>query len=59
MTVSPKMFPLDDPFATINQGNMGVRFTFKNSQEIFISAQFNSPRQTAYAVLNDMIKADK
>jgi homoserine dehydrogenase len=59
MSVQPKMIPLNDPFATINEGNMGIRFTFKNSQQIFISSQFISPRQTAYAVLNDLIKTDR
>lgn len=59
MKVSPKMIPLDDPFATINEGNMGIRYHFKNSQEIFVSAQFNNPIQTAYAVLNDIIKMDQ
>jgi homoserine dehydrogenase len=58
MTVSPKMIPLDDPFSTIKKGNMGIRYKFKNSQEIFVSAQFDSPTQTAYAVLNDVIKTD-
>ena len=59
MTVSPKMISLDDPFSTIKKGNMGIRYTFKNSQEIFVSAQFTSPTQTAYAVLNDIIKTDQ
>ncbi len=58
MTVSPKMISLDDPFSTIKKGNMGIRYSFKNSQEIFVSAQFTSPTQTAYAVLNDIIKTD-
>ena len=58
MRVSPKIIPLDDPFATITQGNMGIRYNFKNSQDIFVSAQFNNPIQTAYAVLNDIIKMD-
>ena len=58
MSVSPKMIPIDNPFSTIKKGDMGVRYTFKNSQEVFVSAQFNSPTQTAYAVLNDIIKTD-
>jgi homoserine dehydrogenase len=58
MSVQPRMISLNDPFATINEGNMGIRFTFKNSQQIFISSQFLSPKQTAYAVLNDLIKTD-
>ncbi|MEM3403720.1 MAG: homoserine dehydrogenase [Nitrososphaeria archaeon] len=56
LNVSPKMIPHDDPLSTVNQGDMGVKFHFKNSQNIFVSAQFKSPIQTAYAVLNDMIK---
>lgn len=59
MSVQPRMVPLNDPFATINEGNMGIRFNFKNSQKIFISSQFLSPRQTAYAVLNDLVKTDR
>ena len=59
MSVSPKMIPLDDPFTTIKKGDMGIRYHFKNSQEIFVSAQFNGPTQTAYAVLNDIIKTDR
>jgi len=58
MSVAPKQIPLDDPLATVNQGNMGIKFTFKTSKEVFVSAQFTSPTQTAYAVLNDMIKTN-
>jgi homoserine dehydrogenase len=54
--VSPKMVAYDDPLSTINRGDMGIKFYFKNSQNVFVSAQFKSPIQTAYAVLNDMIK---
>jgi homoserine dehydrogenase len=56
LQVSPKMIPLDDPLSTVNYGDMAVKFYFKNSQEIFVSAKFKSPRQTAQAVLNDIIK---
>jgi homoserine dehydrogenase len=56
MTVSPRQIPLDDPWATVNQGNMGIKFTFKTSKEVFVSAQFQGPWQTAYAVLNDIVR---
>ena len=59
MEVSPKMINRDDPFSTVNQGDMGIRYHYKNSQKTFVSVQFNSPMQTAYAVLNDIIKMDK
>lgn len=56
MTVAPKLVSLDDPLATINEGDMGIKFTFKTSQGVFVSAQFSGPMQTAYAVLNDIIR---
>jgi homoserine dehydrogenase len=56
MIVAPKLVSLDDPLATINEGDMGIKFTFKTSQQIFVSAQFSGPMQTAYAVLNDIIR---
>jgi homoserine dehydrogenase len=56
MIVEPRQISIDDPLATVNQGNMGVKFTFKTSREIFVSAEFNGCRQTAYAVLNDIAK---
>jgi homoserine dehydrogenase len=58
MTVSPKMIPLDDALATANEGNMAIKYTFKTSKEIFVSAQFLGPKQTAYAVLNDIVRAN-
>lgn len=58
MTVSPKMIPLDDALATVNEGNMAIKYTFKTSKEIFVSAQFLGPKQTAYAVLNDIVRAN-
>lgn len=51
----PKMVSQDNPFSTVNYGDMAVKFYFKNSQEIFVSAKFVSPRQTAQAVLNDIV----
>jgi Homoserine dehydrogenase len=39
LQVSPKMIPLDDPLSTVNYGDMAVKFYFKNSQEIFVSAK--------------------
>ncbi|MGB9724987.1 MAG: hypothetical protein ACPLZF_00735 [Nitrososphaeria archaeon] len=56
LQVSPKMISSSDPFSTVNYGDMAVKFYFKNSQEIFVSAKFVSPRQTAQAVLNDIVK---
>ncbi|MBC7092277.1 MAG: homoserine dehydrogenase [Nitrososphaeria archaeon] len=56
LQVSPKMIPSSDPLSTVNYGDMAVKFYFKNSQEIFVSAKFVSPRQTAQAVLNDIVK---
>jgi homoserine dehydrogenase len=56
MSVSPKKIPLGDAFATVNQGNMAIKYTFKTSKEIFVSAQFLGPKQTAYAVLNDIVR---
>ena len=59
MNVSPKIISLDDPLATVNHGNMGVKFTFKTCQEVFASAQFTSTMQTAYSILNDILKVRK
>jgi homoserine dehydrogenase len=56
MTVSPEQISSDDPLATMNQGNMAIRYTFKTSREVFVSAQFLGPLQTAYAVLNDIVR---
>lgn len=56
MTVGPRMVALDDALATVNQGNMGIKYSFKTSKEIFVSAQFLGPEQTAYAVLNDIVR---
>jgi homoserine dehydrogenase len=59
MTVSPTMVPLDDALTTVKEGNMAIKYTFKTSKEIFVSAQFLGPKQTAYAVLNDIVTIDK
>lgn len=59
MSVSPQQVAPDDPLATVNQGDMAIRFTFKTSKEIFVSAQFLGPKQTAYAVLNDIVRTNK
>ena len=56
MTVSPKMVAPDDPLATVNEGNMAIKYIFKTSKEIFVSAQFLGPKQTAYALLNDIVR---
>jgi len=59
MSVTPKMISMDNPLATVNHGDMGIKFTFKTSQDVFTSAQFKGPTQTAYAVLNDIVKIVK
>jgi homoserine dehydrogenase len=56
MRVEPRLVPLDDPLATVNGGHMGLKLSFKTSQQVFVSAQFSGLRQTAYAVLNDITK---
>jgi homoserine dehydrogenase len=56
MSVSPRLVALDDPFAAVNGGDMALKLFFKTSQQIFVSAQFTGVKQTAYAVLNDIIK---
>jgi homoserine dehydrogenase len=56
MSVAPKLVSLDDSFATVNHGNMAAKFTFETSLEVFVTAQFMSPKQTASAVLNDLTK---
>lgn len=58
MTVQPKRLFPSDPLATVNQGSMGLVFRFKTSRDIFVSAQFLGPKQTAYAVLNDLLKIE-
>jgi homoserine dehydrogenase len=58
MTVSPKQIPSEDSLATVNRGNMAIKYVFKTSREIFVSAQFLGPKQTAYAVLNDIVRVN-
>lgn len=59
MLVAPILVRLGDPLATVNGGGMGLRLTFKTSQQIFVSAHFSGPKQTAYAVLNDVIRVSR
>jgi homoserine dehydrogenase len=56
MRVEPRLVPMDDPLATVKEGDMGVKLVFKTSQQVFVSAQFSGLKQTAYAVLNDLTK---
>jgi len=56
ISVMPRQVSLDDPLATVNRGNMGLKFTFKTCGEVFVSAQFTGTMQTAYAVLNDIVR---
>jgi homoserine dehydrogenase len=56
MSVSPKMIESDDLFAAVSGGDMALKLFFKTSQQIFVSAQFTGVKQTAYAVLNDIVK---
>jgi homoserine dehydrogenase len=58
MSVAPRFVASDDPFATVNGGDMALKLFFKTCQRIFVSAQFTGVKQTAYAVLNDIIKLD-
>lgn len=56
MSVKPTPVNLNDPFSSINNGDMGVKFHFATSKQVFVSAQFLGPKQTAQAVLNDAVK---
>jgi homoserine dehydrogenase len=56
MYVAPRLIGKDDPLATVNAGKMAMKLIFQTSQEVFVSAQFAGVKQTAYAVLNDLIK---
>jgi len=56
MSVLPQQIAMNDPLATVNHGGMGIKFNYRTSKEVFVSAQFGGPAQTAYAVLNDIIK---
>jgi homoserine dehydrogenase len=59
LTVRPEIVPNTDPLATVNQGDMAIEFCFRTANRIFVSAQFLGPKQTAYAVLNDIIRIGK
>jgi homoserine dehydrogenase len=56
MSVSPRFVESVDFFAAVNGGDMGLKLFFETSQQIFVSAQFTGVKQTAYAVLNDIVK---
>jgi homoserine dehydrogenase len=58
MSVAPRFVASDDPLCTVNGGDMALKLFFKTCQQIFVSAQFTGVKQTAYAVLNDIIKLD-
>jgi homoserine dehydrogenase len=58
MSATPHQVSLSDPLATVNRGDMGIMFHFKTSDDIFVSARFLGPKQTAYAVLNDLLKIE-
>jgi homoserine dehydrogenase len=47
MTVSPTMVSPDDALTTVNEARMAIKYTFKTSKEIFVSAQFLGPKQTS------------
>jgi homoserine dehydrogenase len=56
MSVFPRLIASGDPFAAVNGGDMALKLFFKTSQQIFVSAKFTGVKQTAYAVLNDIVK---
>ncbi len=56
MSVAPRLIAKHDPLATVNAGDMAMKLVFQTSQQVFVSAQFAGVKQTAYAVLNDLIK---
>jgi homoserine dehydrogenase len=56
LSVGPKILATDDPLNGVNAGNMGLKFTFRKSKQVFVSVEFRGPEQTAQAVLNDIIK---
>lgn len=53
---APKLVSLGDSFAIVNRCSMATKFTFEISQEVFVVSQLRSPKQKAYAVLNDQTK---
>jgi homoserine dehydrogenase len=58
MSVRPRLLSTDDPLAAVNEGDMALKLTYKTAQRVFVSAQFTGVKQTASAVLNDIIKID-
>lgn len=59
LCVEPRLITLEDPLATVNGGDMGLKFVFATSKQIFVSAQFTGVEQTAYALLNDILKISR
>jgi homoserine dehydrogenase len=59
MKVKPAVVSFNDALATVNGGDMAMEFCFGTSRKIFVSAEFLGPKQTAYAVLNDILKVAK
>jgi homoserine dehydrogenase len=56
LSVAPKILSQEDPLNSVTNGNMGLKFNFSKSKQIFVSAEFQGPEQTAQAVLNDVVK---
>jgi homoserine dehydrogenase len=56
LSVAPKILSQEDPLNNVTNGDMGLKFNFRKSKQIFVSAEFQGPEQTAQAVLNDIIK---
>jgi homoserine dehydrogenase len=56
LSVGPRILSPDDPLNTVNNGDMGLKFSFRKSKQVFVSAEFHGPEQTAQAVLNDIVK---
>jgi len=56
LSVGPKIIAKDDPLATVNGGDMGLKLNFKKSQRVFVSVRFLGPEQTAQTVLNDIVR---
>ncbi len=56
LSVVPRILSPDDPLNNVNNGDMGLKFSFRKSKQVFVSAEFQGPEQTAQAVLNDILK---
>jgi homoserine dehydrogenase len=56
LSVAPKILSQEDPLNNVTNGDMGLKFNFRKSKQIFVSAEFQGPEQTAQAVLNDIVK---